>query len=162
MMLTAFTLFHVALSLAGIVSGGVVVYGLLTSRRLDGWTTFFLITTAATSVTGFLFPVQKFMPSHMLGILSLIALAVAYLGRYRYDWTRTYSVSAVIALYFNVFVLIVQLFEKVRSLKALAPTPSEPPFAIAQLAVLSLFAFLGIRAAMKSGGELPSHGVAAR
>jgi hypothetical protein len=157
MILAAFTLFHVVLSLIGIGAGFVVVYGLLASMRFDGWTKLFLTTTVATSATGFLFPVQRFLPSHAVGILSLIMLALAILARYRFGlaggWRRTYAVTAVIALYFNVFVLIVQLFEKVPALRAIAPTQSEPPFQIAQLGALLLFIFLGIRAAMKFRGE---------
>jgi hypothetical protein len=153
MILSAFTAFHVVLSLIGIVSGFVVVYGLLVSKRLDGWTKLFLWTTAATSVTGFLFPVHKLMPGHVLGILSLIVLGIAFLARYRHGmtggWRRTYVISAVLALYFNVFVLIVQLFEKVPALQALAPTQSEPPFQAAQLTALVIFAALGVRSAMK-------------
>jgi hypothetical protein len=153
MILSAFTLFHVILSLVGIGSGFVVVYGLLGSKRFDGWTTLFLATTVATSVTGFFFPFHSFLPSHALGILSLMVLALAILGRYRFrlagGWRRTYVVSAVIALYLNVVVLIVQLFRKVPALQALAPTQSEPPFQVVQLAALLLFAALGIRAAIK-------------
>src|SRR5579864_4186566 len=106
MILTAFTFFHVALSLVGIVSGFVVVFGLLVSKRLDGWTALFLTTTVATSITGFLFPVHHFMPSHALGILSLIALGTAMLALYRHQlaggWRRTYVITATLALYFNV------------------------------------------------------------
>jgi hypothetical protein len=160
MMVNAFTAFHVLLSLIGIVSGFVVVYGLLVSKRLDGWTKLFLWTTAATSVTGFLFPVHKLLPGHVLGILSLIVLAIAFLARYRRGmaggWRRTYVICAVVALYFNVFVLIVQLFEKVPALQALAPTQSEPPFQVAQLVALVIFAALAIRSAMKFRTE-PSH-----
>ena len=157
MILSAFTFFHVVLSLAGIGSGLVVLYGLLTSKRLNGWTALFLTTTAATSVTGFLFPVQHFLPSHAIGILSLIVLATAIVARYRFRlagaWRRTYAVTAVIGLYLNVFVLIVQLFLKVPSLKAIAPTQSEPPFQMAQLTGLLLFAVLAVRAAIKFRGE---------
>jgi hypothetical protein len=159
MILSAFTMFHVVLSLIGIGSGFVVLYGLLTSRRLDDWTMVFLTTTVATSVTGFLFPVHHFLPSHAVGILSLIALAIAILARYRFRlagrWRRTYVITAVIALYFNVFVLIVQLFMKVRSLKEIAPTQSEPPFQMAQLVALLLFGVLAVRAAMKFHSEPP-------
>ncbi len=157
MILSAFTLFHVVLSLVGIASGFVVVYGLLTSKWFEGWTSVFLATTVATSVTGFLFPFHQFLPSHGVGILSLIVLAIAILARYRFrlagGWRRTYVITAVIALYFNVFVLIVQLFLKVPALKAIAPTQSEPPFQVAQLAALLLFAWLGTRAAIKFHGE---------
>jgi magnesium-transporting ATPase (P-type) len=159
MILSAFTLFHVVLSLVGIGSGFVVLYGLLASKRMDGWTMVFLTTTVATSVTGFLFPVHQFLPSHGVAILSLIALAMAILARYRFQlagpWRRTYAITAVIALYFNVFVLIVQLFEKVPSLKELAPTQSETPFKVAQAVALLLSAFLTIRAATKFHAEPP-------
>jgi hypothetical protein len=153
MILGAFTLFHVLLSLIGIGSGFVVAYGLLTSKRLDNWTALFLITTIATSATGFLFPVHHFMPSHVIGILSLLVLGIAVLARYRYKlvggWRRTYVITAMIAFYLNFFVLIVQSFQKVPALRALAPTQSEPPFAITQLVVLVLFALLGTRAAIQ-------------
>ncbi|HEX4227706.1 MAG TPA: hypothetical protein VHZ07_03480 [Bryobacteraceae bacterium] len=152
-MLAAFTLFHVVLSLVGIGSGLVVLFGLLTSRRFDGWTLLFLITTAATSVTGFLFPFHRFLPSHAVGILSLIVLCIAIVARYTFrlagPWRTTYVITATIALYFNVFVLVAQMFQKIPSLKALAPTQSEPPFQLAQLVVLILFIVLGILAARK-------------
>jgi hypothetical protein len=153
MILTAFTIFHVLLSLVGIGSGLVVVYGLLTSKRLDSWTFVFLTTTIATSVTGYLFPVHKLLPSHILGMISLIALALAWIGRYRRGlaggWRKTYAITAVIALYLNMFVLVVQLFEKVPALKALAPTQSEPPFKVAQLTLLVVFIILGVLAAKR-------------
>lgn len=102
MLLGAFTLFHVALSLIGIGAGFVVVYGLLTSNRYDGWSKLFLVTTAATSLTGFFFPVRKFLPSHAVAIVSLIVLGIAILARYRYrltaGWARTYAIAAVLAL----------------------------------------------------------------
>jgi hypothetical protein len=160
MILSAFTFFHVVLSLVGIGSGLAVAYGLLTSKRLDGWTTVFLTTTVATSVTGFMFPVHHFLPSHGVGIVSLIVLAIALLARYRFGlaggWRGTYVITAMIALYLNVFVLIVQLFRRVPALKEIAPTQSEPPFQIAQLTVLVVFAVLAIRAAIKFHGE-PTH-----
>ncbi len=153
MFLTAFTLFHVALSLAGIGSGFVVLYGLLTSKWSGRWNTIFLTTTAATSVTGFFFPFQRFLPSHAVGILSLIVLGIAIIARYLFHlaggWRRTYVISALIALYFNVFVLVAQMFQKIPALKALAPTQSEGPFKATQLVVLVLFAVLIIRAAAK-------------
>ncbi len=151
--MTTFTLFHVVLSLIGIGSGFIVLFGLLTSKRLDRWTALFLTTTVATSVTGFLFPFHRFLPSHAVGILSLIVLALAIIARYRYrlagGWCKTYVITALIALYFNVFVLIAQLFQKAPALKALAPTQSEPPFLITQLVVLVLFVVLVIRAAVR-------------
>jgi len=149
--MTAFTLFHVALSLAGLFSGFIVVFGLLTGKRLDGWTALFLVTTVLTSVTGFPFPFHKVMPSHILGVLSLIGLVVAIFARYVLQlaggWRRSHVVSSVIALYFNVFVLVAQLFMKVPALKAMAPTQSEPAFKVTQLAVLVIFVALTIGSA---------------
>jgi hypothetical protein len=147
------------LSLVGIGSGLVVVYGLLESKRLDRWTAVFLATTILTNVTGFLFPVHQFMPSHGVAIVSLIFLTFAVLARYRYGlaggWRRTYVVMAVIALYLNVFVLIAQLFMKVPALKVLAPTQTEGPFKISQLTALLIFAVLAISAALKFHAESP-------
>jgi hypothetical protein len=153
MVLTIFTFFHVALSLVGIGSGFIVVFGLLAAKRLNGWTPLFLWTTVLTSATGFLFPVHKFLPSHAVGVISLILLAVAIYGLYGRHlagaWSRIYAVNAVLALYLNFFVLIVQLFEKVPALKALAPTQSELPFKVTQLTALTVFLVLTILAAIK-------------
>jgi hypothetical protein len=155
MILISFTAVHVVLSLLGIGSGFVVVFGMLGSKYLQKWTTLFLATTVATSVTGFMFPFHHFLPSHGVGILSLIVLAIAILALYR-GWKATFAIASVIALYLNFFVLIAQLFLKVPALHDLAPTQSEPPFQIAQLAALVLFVVLGIRATMKfrSGGTI--------
>ena len=157
MILDAFTIFHVVLSLVGIGSGFVVVFGMLASKRLDGWTSLFLTTTVATSMTGFFFPFHGFSPAYAVGTASLLVLAIAILARYRFrlagGWRRTYAITAVIGLYLNFFVLIAQLFQKVSALKAMAPTQSEPPFQVTQLAALVLFVVLGIRAAMKFHGE---------
>jgi hypothetical protein len=159
MILSAFTFFHVVISLMGIGSGFLVVYGMLSSKRWDGWTALFLTTTVATSVTGFLFPAHRFTPGHAVGILSLVLLTFSILGRYRFGpaggWRRTYAITAVTALYLNVFVLIVQLFEKVPSLRALAPTQSEPPFQVTQLSVLVIFAVLAVLAPIKFHVEPP-------
>lgn len=148
-----YTLVHVILSLVGIASGFVVLYGLLTAKRLDGWTGLFLATTLATSATGFGFPVDHLLPSHKVGILSLTVLVVTILARYVLRlagaWGRVYVIGAAIALYLNVFVAVVQAFEKVPSLKAIAPTQSEPPFLVAQLVVLVLFVGLTVVAARK-------------
>jgi len=148
-----FTLLHVILSLGGIVSGFVVLFGLLSGRRFDSWTALFLVTTVATSATGFGFPVDHLLPSHKVGIISLVVLAFAILARYAFHlaggWRRTYVVCALIALYLNVFVLVVQAFRRVPTLKALAPTQSEPPFAVAQLAVLAIFVGFTIMAAKR-------------
>ena len=147
---STFALVHVLLRLVGIGSGLIVVFGLLTGKRLDGWTALFLVTTVATSVTGFFFPFEHLLPSHKVGIVSLVVLAVAILARYVFHlagaWRRTYVVSAVIALYFNVFVAVVQAFLKVPALNALAPRQKEPPFLVAQLVVLAIFIVLGILA----------------
>jgi hypothetical protein len=155
--MTPLTFVHVVLSLIGIFSGFVVVFGMLTAKRLDGWTALFLATTVATSVTGFLFPFHGFLPSHVLGILSLLVLPVAIVARYGRQlaggWRRTYVITAMIALYLNVFVLIAQLFMKVPALKAMAPTQSEPPFKLTQLVVLVVFVVLAIAAAKKFRSE---------
>jgi len=157
MLLSAFTVFHVALSLIGIASGFVVLYGLLQAKQSAGWTKLFLTTTIATSVTGFFFPFHGFTPADGVGIVSLIVLALAVLALYRFGlaggWRRTYVITCVIALYLNFFVLIVQSFQKIPALNALAPTQSEAPFQITQLVALLAFIALGIRAAMKFRAE---------
>ena len=150
---TTFTIVHVVLSLVGIASGFGVLLGLLASKRLDFWTALFLASTVATSVTGFGFPFDHLLPSHVVGAISLLVLAVAILARYAFHlagaWRWGYVVSAVVALYLNVFVFVVQAFQKVPALKAAAPTQSEPPFLITQLVVLALFIVLGIVAARR-------------
>lgn len=143
MILEIYTLIHVAISLVGIFTGFVVLYGLLTSKSLPGWTNVFLVTTALTSVTGFFFPVHRLLPSHIVGMISLVLLATAIYAlfgrRLAGLWRKIYVVSGVLALYLNVFVGIVQSFEKIPALKDMAPTQSEPPFKITQLIVLLLF-----------------------
>jgi len=155
--MTTFTLVHVVLSLAGIGSGFVVIFGLLGAKRLDGWTVFFLATTAATSLTGFGFPFDHVLPSHVVGVISLLVLAAAIVARYVRHlagaWRRVYVIDAVVALYLNVFVLVVQAFLKVPALNAMAPTQSEPPFLITQLVVLVLFVGLGIAATIRFSNE---------
>jgi hypothetical protein len=146
--MATFTLVHVLLSLVGIATGFVVVFGLITAKRLDRWTALFFATTVATSLTGFLFPFHKFLPSHVIGIISLFTLIIALVARYIRHltgaWRWIYAVNVVISLYLNVFVLIAQLFQKIPALKAVAPTQSEPPFLITQLVVMALFIVLGI------------------
>jgi len=138
-----FTLLHVLISLVGIGSGLVVMYGFLTSKRLDRWTMLFLVTTVLTSLTGFAFPNQHITPGIVIGVLSLVLLAVAVLARYRGQLRGAsrpvYVITAALALYFNVLVLVVQSFEKMPALKALAPTQTEAPFKIVQTLVLILF-----------------------
>jgi hypothetical protein len=148
-----FTFVHVLLSLVGIGAGLLVVYGMLLGKRFDGATAIFLVTTALTSLTGFLFPVEHILPSHVLGIISSVALAVAIVARYvrrmAGAWRSIYVISAVLALYLNVFVLAAQTFMKVPAAHALAPTQKEPPFLIAQLVVMAIFIVLGIFAVKK-------------
>ena len=151
--MTTFTQVHVVLSLIGIFAGLVVTFGLLMAKRLDGWTAFFLVTTVLTSVTGFFFPFHGFTPAIGVGIVSLVVLAIAIFARYGRKLAGAsrwiYVVTAMLALYLNVFVLIVQLFQKVQALKALAPTQSEPPFLIAQLGAFALFVVLTIFAVIR-------------
>jgi hypothetical protein len=145
--LSLITLVHVVISVLGIIAGLVVVGGLLAGARLDGWTALFLATTLLTSVTGFFFPSAGVTPPKVVGALSIVMLALCAVSRYQRRlagaWRTTYVVSAVAALYLNVFVLVVQLFTKTPALAQLAPTQKEPPFAATQLLVLGLFAWLG-------------------
>ncbi len=145
--MTAFTAFHVALSLIGIASGFVVVYGLLIANPMKNWTAIFLVTTVATTVTGFLFPFQGFTPAIGVGILSSAVLAAVIAARYVFHlaglWRPIYVAGSIVALYFNCFVLVVQSFLKIPALHALAPQGTEPPFAIAQVAVLLAAAVAG-------------------
>ncbi len=155
MSLQTFTLVHVLISLSGIASGLVVMYGFLTNKRLNSWTAVFLTTTALTSLTGFLFPFNGVTPALTLGVISLLVLAITIMTRYppHPAWRKTYVITACAVLYFNVFVLVVQSFEKIPGLKAIAPTQKEPPFAIAQLAVLGLFVVLTVLAVKKFRAE---------
>lgn len=147
MSLETFTIFHVLISLIGILSGFVILYGLLGGKRLDGWTGLFLTTTVLTNVTGFGFPFDHLLPSHKVAIISLVVLAVAIAALYAFHlrgaWRGIYAVGATLALYLNVFVLVVQLFEKAPALHALAPTGTEPAFLFSQLVVLAAFLALG-------------------
>ena len=148
MSLSSFTLFHVVLSLIGIAAGFVVVFGTLASKTLRGWTALFLITTILTSVTGYFFPADKVLPSHIVGAISLVVLALAVAALYRYrltgPWRWIYVVTAFSALYLNVFVGVVQAFLKVSWLQPLAPMQAEPPFVIAQGVVLLAFVALTV------------------
>jgi hypothetical protein len=159
MSLAAFTQLHVILSLIGIGAGIVVLFGMLGGKRLPGWTALFLATTVLTSVTGFLFPFQQLLPSHIVGIISLVTLAIAlfalYIRRLAGSWRWIYVVTAVFSLYLNCFVGVVQAFLKQPFLKPLAPTQTEPPFVIAQAMVLLIFVvlgFLAVRAFHPAGG----------
>ncbi|MBR1156209.1 hypothetical protein [Bradyrhizobium sp. JYMT SZCCT0428] len=143
-----FVLVHVVISLIGIVTGLIVMFGMLGSKRQPGLTAIFLLTTILTSATGFVIPpllFEKFLPSHLFGLLSLVLLAIAcfalYIMNLRGAWRWIYALTALVALYLNVFVLVVQSFLKVPALHALAPSvpPAEPPFAVAQGIVLVFF-----------------------
>jgi hypothetical protein len=150
--ITTFTLIHVGLSLVGIIAGLVVAGGLVAGKRLDGWTGVFLVTTVLTNVTGFGFPFVTFLPSHGVGILSLVVLPLVIVARYWKHlagaWRGVYVVGTVLALYLNVFVLLAQLFLRLPALIVAAPTQKEPPFLLTQLVMLVLFIWLG-RAAVK-------------
>jgi hypothetical protein len=145
MSLSTITTLHVIISLIGIASGIVVMFGLLGSHRMPGLTAIFLLFTILTSATGFLFPFEKLLPSHMIGIVSLVLLAIACIALYGMKlsgaWRGIYVATAMISLYLNVFVLVIQGFLKIGPLHALAPSvpPSEPPFAVVQGLVLLFF-----------------------
>jgi hypothetical protein len=148
MSLATFTTVHVIISLIGIASGIIVMFGLLGSNRMPGMTAIFLLFTILTSATGFLIPPllsEKLLPSHMIGILSLVLLAIACIALYAMKlsgrWRWIYVVTAMTSLYLNVFVLVIQSFLKIPALHALAPSvpPSEPPFAVIQAIVLVFF-----------------------
>jgi hypothetical protein len=157
-----YTLLHVVISLIGIGSGLAVIYGFLMGRRFERLTALFLVTTALTSVTGFGFPFEHLLPSHKVGIISLIVLAIAIPARYvfhlNHAWRWIYVVTASTALYLNVFVLVVQLFRKVPTLMALAPTQTEAPFLVVQAIVLAIYialTVLGVKTFHVEPEELP-------
>ena len=145
--LPMFTLIHVVISVLGIIAGLVVVGGLMGGASLNGWSAFFLATTVLTSVTGFGFPFTKITPAHLVGVISLVVLALCLVARYSKQltggWRTTYVITAVVALYLNSFVLVVQLFVKTPPLAQLAPTLEEAPLVVTQALVLALFVWLG-------------------
>ena len=147
---TTLTWIHTIISLVGLIAGIVVLADLLNGRLRAGWTAVFLVTTILTNATGFLFPFFQVMPSHIIGAISLVLLALSLVALYGKrlagGWRKVYVITAVTAFYFNVFVFIVQLFRRVAALRELAPTQSEPPFGIVQGVVLVLFVWLGVRA----------------
>jgi hypothetical protein len=155
--MATFTLIHVLISLVGIFSGFVVLFGMITAQRFDCWTKVFLATTALTSVTGFFFPFHGITPAIVVGIISVVVLAVAIFARYSRNltgaWRKTYAITAALALYLNTFVLVVQLFQKIPALKDIAPTQNDPPFKVTQLVVLLIFIVLGVVAAIKFRNE---------
>src|SRR5216117_2048788 len=153
MILQIYTIIHTLISLVAIVTGIVVVFGMLAGNRLEGWTKWFLITAVATTITGFFFPLHGFTPAIGLGIISLPFLALTIFARYpkRFagPWRWIYVIGAVICLYFNLFVLVVQSFKKVPALHAIAPTQTESPFKLTQLAVLIVSILLAIIATIR-------------
>jgi len=154
------TLVHTAISLVGICSGLGVLALMLEGRDNPGWTRVFLVTTVLTSASGFLFPFTRLLPSHVVGVVSLCVLAVVLYARYGRSeqgrWAQVFVIGSVLALWLNVFVLVAQLFAKVPALHDLAPTQSEPPFGVTQLAVLAVFAVLGFKAARRARSAGPA------
>ncbi len=152
MSLATFTLVHVIISLIGVVAGLLVMFGMLGSNRMPAMTAIFLLTTILTSVTGFLFPFEGFKPSYVIGALSLLLLAIACLALYGMKlsgaWRWIYVVTALLSLYLNVFVLVIQSFLKIPALTALAPgnPPSGPVFGVVQGVVLVFFVLMIIGA----------------
>ena len=148
-----FTFVHVLISLIGIASGFLVVFGMIAGKRMDGLTAIFLLFTVLTSVTGFMFPIHGVTPGLIVGAISMVLLVIAILARYKFGmaggWRSTYVITATISQYLNVFVLIAQSFQKVPALKAMAPTGSEPPFLVAQTVCLVMFVVLGVLATKK-------------
>jgi hypothetical protein len=144
----AFTLLHVIISVIGIFSGLVVAAGLWSGKRLDNWTGVFLLTTALTSVTGFLFPAAGLDPARVVGLISLAAIALAILGFYVYRlggaWRWIYVTTALLALYLNCFVAVVQAFQKIPALHALAPKGTEGAFVAAQVTLMLAFILIGV------------------
>lgn len=161
---TGFTLFHTALSLIGIVAGLVVLRGLIRNNPLNGWTLVFVVTTAATTLTGFLFPFRGFTPAIGTGIVSTLVLVATIPARYTFHlagpWRWIYVVGAVVSVYLNCFVLVVQSFLKVPALHALAPQGTEPPFAITQAIVLVLFVIAGYLAVRRFRPTAPQPALA--
>jgi hypothetical protein len=160
MILQIYTIIHTLISLVAIFTGLVVLFGMVGGKRLDGWTKWFLITAVATTMTGFFFPFQGFTPAIGLGIISLPLLAITIFARYSKHlagaWRWIYVIGAVICLYFNLFVLVVQLFERVPALHAMAPTQTESPFKLTQVCVLVVSAVLAIIGVIRFHPE-PSH-----
>jgi hypothetical protein len=149
----AFTILHVIITLIAMGSGLIVVGGMFASHRLPVTTALFLFTTALTSVTGFLFPIHGFTPALGVGIVACVILVVALFALYKEHlaraWRWIYVITAVASLYLNVFVLVVQSFVKISALNALAPTQSEPPFAVTQVIVLAIFILIALIAVIK-------------
>lgn len=165
MSLETFTIVHVVISVIAILSGFVVVFGMLGGKQLNGSTVLFLTAAVLTNVTGFMFPFEKVTPGIIVGCISMVVLAIGIAARYAFHmtgaWRSTYAVLATLALYFNCFVLVAQSFEHVPALHTLAPTGSEPPFAVAQLVVLVAFIVLGTLATKRFRRAAPGAKAAA-
>jgi len=153
MILHIYTIIHTLISLAAVFTGLIVLFGMIGGKRLDGWTKWFLISAVLTTATGFFFPFHGVTPAIILGIISLPFLALTISARYAKhlagSWRWIYVIGAVICLYFNLFVAVVQAFEKIPALHALAPTQTEPPFKLTQLIVLLVSALLAIIATIR-------------
>jgi hypothetical protein len=153
MILHIYTVVHTLISLIAIFTGLIVLFGMIGSKRLDGWTKWFLITAVLTTVTGFFFPFHGFTPAILLGITSLPFLALTIFARCSKQlagaWRWIYVIGAVMCLYFNLFVLVVQSFLKIPTLHAMAPTQTESPFKVTQLTVLIVSVVLGIVAVIR-------------
>ena len=153
MILYIYTIIHTLISLAAIFAGLVVLFAMLSGSRAKGWTKWFLITAVATTVTGFFFPFHGVTPAIVLGLITVPVLAITIFARYSRRlagaWRWIYVVGAVMTLYFNLFVLVVQLFQKIPALHAIAPTQTESPFKFTQLAVLMVSVVLGIVAVIR-------------
>ena len=151
--MNAYTIIHVIISLIAIFAGIVVMFGMLGGKKCDKWATFFMVMTAATSLTGFGFIRHHIMPAHIVGIISLVVLAITAIAFYVFRlggmWRKTYVIGAVVSLYLNVFVLIVQAFLKIPAFHKLAPTQTEFPFKLAQGWVLVFFVLLGALALIR-------------
>jgi hypothetical protein len=162
MILHIYTIIHTLISLIAIFTGLIVVFGMIGGRRLDGWTKWFLITAVLTTATGFFFPFHGVTPAIILGIISIPFLALTIFARCSKKlagaWRWIYVVGAVICLYFNLFVLVVQAFLKIPALHAMAPTQTESPFKLTQLIVLAVSVILAIIAVVRFHPE-PSRAI---
>jgi hypothetical protein len=160
--LATFTTIHTALSLVALASGIIVVIGLIDSKPLPIWNALFLATAFATNASGFGFPVSAILPSHAVAAVALVVLALTMLAYYGFHlsggWRTVYVVGVVVSVYLDVFVAIAQAFKHVPALTALAPTGSEPPFAVAQAIGLAIFVVLAVWAAIRfhPGKLMPS------
>lgn len=161
MMLTAYTIVHTIISLVGVLSGLFLLYGMLTSKPSDFWTATFFTSQVATDLTGFAFPFHGLKPSYVVGVISLVLLLLAIYALYSRHlagaWRKVYVVAAVMALYLDVFVTIVQSFLKIPFLHDMAPTQTEPPFKLTQLVVLVIFVGLGVAATIEFHDETIGH-----